>query len=94
MQWKTAFVPRTGVPDLLKQGWHHVTINTFSRRMDEDGLRVSAAFQKYLVEGLGLAAKAKLIGLSWDYYEDWKRLTGCERAAGSRTYAGGKPILA
>ena len=65
MQWKTAFVPRTGVPDLLKRGWHHVTIDTFRRRMDEEGLRVSAAFQKYLVGDLGLAPKANLIGLSW-----------------------------
>ena len=25
MQWADAFVPRTGVPDLLKRGFHHVT---------------------------------------------------------------------
>ena len=65
MQWKTAFVPRTGVPDLLKRGWHHVTIDTFRCRMNEEGLRVSAAFQKYLVEDLSLAPKANLVGLSW-----------------------------
>lgn len=65
MQWKTAFVPRTGVPALLKQGWHHVTVDTFERKMDEEGLRVSAAFQKFLVEELGLAEKACLIGMSW-----------------------------
>ena len=65
MQWKTAFVPRTGVPTLLKQGWHHVTIDTYERRMDEEGLRVSAAFQKYLVDELGLAKKSNLIGMSW-----------------------------
>jgi len=65
MQWKTAFVPRTAVPVLLKRGWHHVTIDTFERRMDAEGLRVSAAFQKYLVDELGLAKRANLIGLSW-----------------------------
>ena len=65
MQWKTAFVPRTGVPQLLKRGWHHATVDTFERRMDEEGLRVSEAFQEYLVRDLGLAPKACLIGMSW-----------------------------
>ena len=65
MQWKTAFVPRTGVPALLKQGWHHATIDTFKHRMDEAGLSVSAAFQAYLVNDLELAKKTNLIGLSW-----------------------------
>ena len=65
MQWKTAFVPRTGVPRLLKRGWHHATIDTYARRMDEEGLRVSAEFQRYLVDELGLAPQANLIGMSW-----------------------------
>lgn len=65
MQWKTAFVPRTGVPVLLKRGWHHVTIDTYARRMDAEGLRVSRAFQDYLVKDLGFARKACLIGMSW-----------------------------
>jgi pimeloyl-ACP methyl ester carboxylesterase len=33
--------------------------------MDEEGLRVSAAFQKFLVDELGFAPKAYLIGMSW-----------------------------
>ena len=65
MQWATAFVPRTNVPQMLRDGYHHVTINTFKHRMDETGLEVSAAFQKYLVEKLGFAPKAYLIGMSW-----------------------------
>ena len=65
MQWATAFVPRTNVPQMLRDGYHHVTINTFAHRMDETGLKVSAAFQKYLVEKLGFAPKAYLIGMSW-----------------------------
>ena len=65
MQWATAFVPRTNVPKMLRDGYHHVTINTFKHRMDETGLKVSAAFQKYLVEKLGFAPKAYLIGMSW-----------------------------
>ena len=33
MQWATAFVPRTNVPQMLRNGYHHVTINTFKHRM-------------------------------------------------------------
>ncbi len=65
MQWADAFVDRTGVLDLLAKGWRHVTISTFEHRMDEEGLRVSRAFQKFLVEELGFAPKANLVGMSW-----------------------------
>ena len=65
MQWATAFVPRTNVPQMLNDGFHHVTIDTFRHRMDEEGCRVSAAFQKFLVDELGFAPKAYLIGMSW-----------------------------
>lgn len=65
MQWAEAYVDRTGVLDLLAKGWHHVTIDTFKHRMDENGLRVSRAFQKYLVEQRSFAKKACLVGMSW-----------------------------
>ena len=65
MQWADSFVERTGVPQLLERGWHHATIDTFGYRMDEEGLRVSRAFQEYLVKELGFAKKANLIGMSW-----------------------------
>ena len=65
MQWADAFVPRTNVPQMLNDGFHHVTIDTFRHRMDEEGLKVSAAFQKFLVDELGFAPKASLIGMSW-----------------------------
>ena len=65
MQWAEAYVDRTGVLDLLAKGWHHATIDTFRHRMDEEGLRVSRAFQKFLVEELGFAQKANLVGMSW-----------------------------
>ena len=65
MQWATAFVPRTGVPKLLADGYHHVTIITFKDKMDATGLKASAKFQKYLVDELGFAPKADLIGMSW-----------------------------
>jgi len=65
MQWATAFVPRTNVPQMLRDGYYHVTINTFKHRMDETGLAVSAAFQRFLVEKLEFAPKAYLIGMSW-----------------------------
>ena len=65
MQWRDAFVPRTGVPRLLKRGFHHATVETFSRKMDAEGLRISAEFQRFLVEDLALAPKARLVGMSW-----------------------------
>ena len=65
MQWATAFVDRTGVPDLLKVGWRHVTIETYRHKMDDEGLRVSREFQRFLVDDLGFAPKANLIGMSW-----------------------------
>jgi pimeloyl-ACP methyl ester carboxylesterase len=65
MQWATAFVPRTGVPALLSRGFHHVTIELFDTRMDDSGVAAAAEFQKYLVEKLGFAPKANLVGMSW-----------------------------
>ena len=65
MQWAVAYVDRTGVLDLLAQGWRHVTIDTFDNRMDAEGLRVSREFQRFLVDELGFAPKADLVGMSW-----------------------------
>ena len=65
MQWATAFVDRTGVPDLLKSGFHHVTIELFFTRMDDSGIAAAAEFQKFLVDELGFAPKANLVGMSW-----------------------------
>ena len=64
MQWATAYVPRTNVLQMLRDGYHHVTIETFAHRMDEKGLEVSAEFQRFLVERLGFAPKAYLVGMS------------------------------
>ena len=65
MQWAEAFVERTGVLDLLRRGYHHVTIDLFNTRMDEKGIEAAAAYQKFLVEELGFAPKANLVGMSW-----------------------------
>ena len=65
MQWAEAFVPRTGVVDLLKAGYHHATIDLFGTRMSDEGVEIAAAFQKFLVGQLGFAAKTRLIGPSW-----------------------------
>lgn len=65
MQWASAFVPRTGVPQLLRKGWHHVTIDQFKERMTDEGLALSREFQSYLVSELGFAPQANLLGLSW-----------------------------
>ena len=77
MQWKDAFVPRTGVPLLLAQGFHHVTIDTFRNHMDEKGLSVSRKFQDYLVRELGLAPKARLIGMSWGGFFSVRYASAC-----------------
>ena len=65
MQWAEAFVDRTGVLDLLAEGWHHVTIEAFDLRATDKGLAISADFQKFLVEKLGFDPKANLVGMSW-----------------------------
>lgn len=65
MQWADAFVDRTGVPALVRKGFHHATIDLFDTRMNAEGLKVAAAFQKFLVDELGFAPKANLVGLSW-----------------------------
>ena len=65
MQWAEAYVDRTGVLDLLRRGFHHVTLDLFPTRMDETGLAAAAEFQRFLVERLGFAPKARLVGMSW-----------------------------
>jgi len=65
MQWADAFVDRTGVPKLLVRGFHHVTIDLYDTRMNDEGVALAADFQKYLVGKLGFAPKARLIGPSW-----------------------------
>lgn len=65
MQWAEAFVPRTGVPDLLAKGYHHVTLEAFDLRATEAGLAEFAAFQDFLVKELNFAPKANLVGMSW-----------------------------
>ena len=65
MQWATAFVPRTPVLHLLRQGWRHVTIDTFKYKMNDEGREISKAFQDYLVGELGFAPRACLVGMSW-----------------------------
>ena len=65
MQWASAFVPRTPVLHLLRQGWRHVTIDTFKYKMNDEGLEISKAFQEYLVGELGFAPRVCLVGMSW-----------------------------
>lgn len=65
MQWAEAYVDRTGVLDLLAEGWHHVTIEAYDTRANESGLRMFADFQRFLVEKLGFEPQANLVGMSW-----------------------------
>ena len=63
MEWPTAFVPRTGVPELLSRGCHHVHLQAHGHGNDED----MKAFQRYhdFLLNLGLTQKTALIGLSF-----------------------------
>ena len=65
MQWRSAFVDRTGASEMLRRGWHHASIDTFKHRMDSKGLEVNRVFQRYLVDVLNLKPRASLIGMSW-----------------------------
>ena len=65
IQWHTAFVSRTPAPKLVAQGWCHVWVDGFGLRGTEEGLKMFAAFQKFLVDDLGFAPKTCLIGMSW-----------------------------
>ena len=64
LQWAEAFVPRTGVPDLLEHGFYHTHIDVFETRCNPEGVEILARYQKFLV-GMGLAPKACIIGMSW-----------------------------
>lgn len=63
MEWPSAFVERTGVPELLKQGFHHVYIKVSGYACDE-ALKVYRRFHSFL-QTSGLAKKARLVGLSF-----------------------------
>ena len=65
MQWMGAYLERTGAPQLVKKGWHHVHLEAFDTRADDDGLKTLAEFQDFLVGELGFAKKAGLVGMSW-----------------------------
>jgi pimeloyl-ACP methyl ester carboxylesterase len=55
-----AFVERTAVPELLKEGYHHAWIDLAGC---EDRPATMARFRRFLVDELGFAPKAGLIGL-------------------------------
>ena len=65
MQWMGAYLDRTGAPELVRQGFHHVHLEAFDTRANDEGLKALAEFQGYLVRELGFAPKTGLIGMSW-----------------------------
>ena len=70
MEWPTAFQDRVGVKALLDAGYHWVTFNpsmgsVYAGNQNDEMIAKRRAFQKFLVEGLGLAKKCGLIGMSW-----------------------------
>ncbi len=65
MLWPDCNVERMRVTDLLKHGFHYAYIELFDTRMDWGGIASAAEFQEFLVNDLGFAPKANLIGISW-----------------------------
>ena len=63
IEWPTAFVRRTGVPDMLARGWHHAFIQADGHGYDKDQ-ELFGRFHDFLVS-LGLAQKTELIGMSF-----------------------------
>ena len=64
MEWPTAFVPRTGVPELLAKGFHHVHLKATGHGNDEDQ-KAFSDFHDFLVKKHRFAKKCGLIGLSF-----------------------------
>ena len=66
MEWPTAFQNRVAVPDLIRGGYHHVTLRApVPGGMSDAFAAACDRFQRFLVDRLGLAPKARLIGMSW-----------------------------
>lgn len=75
MEWPGAFATRTGAPALLAAGYRVVTFRpgayrngTFAHtagNMNDARVKECRAFQRFLVDELGLAPKGNLIGMSW-----------------------------
>ena len=75
MEWPGVFATRTGSVALLGAGYHYVTLRPGEYQngkfvskpgnMTDRRLTKSRAFQRFLVEELGFAPKANLIGMSW-----------------------------
>mgnify|MGYP002673191611 CR=1 FL=1 len=64
LQWAEAFVPRTPVLKLLDRGFHHVHLDVFHTRMNEEGVGILEQFYAMLQQ-LHFHPKAALIGMSY-----------------------------
>ena len=65
MLWPEYDVKRLCTAELLKAGCHYAYIELFDTRMDKTGVEAAEAFQAFLVNELGFAPGASLIGVSW-----------------------------
>ncbi len=64
MKWADAFAPFTGQSDAVERGYYYVYLDDIDW-MSPRGVEVAKRFHDLLVQKLGFAEKAFLIGMSW-----------------------------
>ena len=64
MKWPGAYAEFTGQEDCVKRGYYYVYLDDIDW-MSPKGVEIAKRFHDFLVEKLGFAQKANLIGMSW-----------------------------
>ena len=64
MKWPGAYAEFTGQEDCVKRGYYYVYLDDIDW-MSPKGVETAKRFHDFLVEKLGFAQKANLIGMSW-----------------------------
>lgn len=64
MKWPDAFAEFTGQVDCVRRGYYYVYLDDIDW-MSPKGVEIAKRFHDFLVEKLGFAQKANLIGMSW-----------------------------
>jgi len=63
-QWAEAFVERTPALKLLERGFHHVFLDVFETKFNEEGIKILEKFYA-LLQNLGFHPQGALIGMSY-----------------------------